>query len=94
MAATYGAMFWLIMAGHMSLAVAGTAVIAVRTGSASLGALVMNINQLHEESLYVRDHGRFLSEAAQRTILAGGDPVPEQVKAGRPRPSHLSLPRP
>ncbi|MCT9109066.1 ABC transporter ATP-binding protein/permease [Streptomyces mirabilis] len=80
MAATYGAMFWLIMDGHMSLAVAGTAVIAVRTGSASLGALVMNINQLHEESLYVRDHGRFLTQAAQRTIPAGGDAVPVRVK--------------
>lgn len=80
MAATYGAMFWLIMDGHMSLAVAGTAVIAVRTGSASLGGLVMNINQLHEESLYVRDHGRFLTQAAQRTIPAGGDAVPERVK--------------
>ncbi|MFC3572440.1 ABC transporter ATP-binding protein [Streptomyces yaanensis] len=80
MAATYGAMFWLIMTGHMSLAIAGTAVIAVRTGSASLGALVMNINQLHEESLYVRDHGRFLAQAAQRIIPEGGDPVPEQIK--------------
>ncbi|MGW1756401.1 ABC transporter ATP-binding protein [Streptomyces mirabilis] len=80
MAATYGAMFWLIMDGHMSLAIAGTAVIAVRTGSASLGALVMNINQLHEESLYVRDHGRFLTQAAQRTIPAGGDAVPARVK--------------
>ncbi|MEU5087701.1 ABC transporter ATP-binding protein [Streptomyces sp. NPDC021356] len=80
MAATYGAMFWLITAGHMSLAIAGTAVIAVRTGSASLGALVMNINQLHEESLYVRDHGRFLSQAAQRTLPTGGDPVPERIK--------------
>ncbi|MEU5093605.1 ABC transporter ATP-binding protein [Streptomyces sp. NPDC020996] len=79
-AATYGAMFWLITAGHMSLAIAGTAVIAVRTGSASLGALVMNINQLHEESLYVRDHGRFLVQAARRTIPEGGDPVPEQVR--------------
>ncbi|WP_405966012.1 ABC transporter ATP-binding protein/permease (plasmid) [Streptomyces sp. NBC_00723] len=79
-AATYGAMSWLIMSGRMSLAIAGTAVIAVRTGSASLGALVMNINQLHEESLYVRDHGRFLDQAAQRTIPEGGDPVPEQVK--------------
>ncbi|MGW1294346.1 ATP-binding cassette domain-containing protein [Streptomyces sp. NPDC002533] len=78
-AATYGAMFWLIAAGHMSLAVAGTAVIAVRTGSASLGSLVMNINQLHEESLYVRDHGRFLAEAVRRTIPTGGDPVPERV---------------
>ncbi|XES00008.1 ABC transporter ATP-binding protein [Streptomyces sp. S1D4-11] len=79
MAATYGAMFWLILAGHMSLAI-GTAVIAVRTGSASLGALVMNINQLHEESLYVRDHGRFLAQAAQRTIPEGGNPVPEEIK--------------
>ncbi|MFJ3498635.1 ATP-binding cassette domain-containing protein [Streptomyces sp. NPDC086091] len=79
MAATYGAMFWLIMDGHMSLAVAGTAVIAVRTGSASLGALVMNVNQLHEESLYVRDHGRFLDQARLRTLPAGGDPVPERV---------------
>ncbi|MET8829546.1 ABC transporter ATP-binding protein [Streptomyces sp. NPDC004610] len=80
MAVTYGAMLWLIMAGHMSLAVAGTAVIAVRTGSASLGALVMNVNQLHEESLYVRDHGRFLAQAAQRTVPVGGDPVPERIR--------------
>ncbi|MBW1597216.1 ABC transporter ATP-binding protein [Streptomyces sp. JJ38] len=80
MAATYGAMFWLITTGQMNLAIAGTAVIAVRTGSASLGALVMNINQLHEESLYVRDHGRCLAQAAQRTIPAGGAPVPERIK--------------
>ncbi|WP_432104176.1 ATP-binding cassette domain-containing protein [Streptomyces sp. bgisy091] len=79
MAATYGTMIWLIMAGHMSLAVAGTAVIAVRTGSASLGALVMNVNQLHEESLYVRDHGQFLVEAARRGIPRTGGPVPAQV---------------
>ncbi|MFK4066640.1 hypothetical protein [Streptomyces sp. NPDC029674] len=66
-------------AGHMSLAVAGTAVITGRTGSASLGPLVMNINQLHEESLYVRDHGRLLAdhgrllaEAGRRTLPAGG----------------------
>ncbi|GAA3143433.1 ABC transporter ATP-binding protein [Streptomyces rameus] len=79
LASTYGAMFWLITAGHMSLAIAGTAVIAVRTGSASLGGLVMNINQLHEESLYVRDHGRFLDQAARRVIPEGGDPVPERI---------------
>lgn len=80
MAATYGIMFWLILSGHMSLAVAGTAVIAVRTGSASLGALVMNLNQLHEESLYVRDHARFLDEATRRTIPGGGDPVPRRIR--------------
>ncbi|WSD11661.1 ABC transporter ATP-binding protein/permease [Streptomyces hirsutus] len=80
MAVTYGIMFWLIMGGHMSLAVAGTAVIAVRSGSASLGALVMNVNQLHKESLYVRDHSRFLDEATRRTIPSGGDPVPSRVR--------------
>ncbi|WP_329297510.1 ABC transporter ATP-binding protein/permease [Streptomyces sp. NBC_00659] len=80
MAATYGTMIWLVMNGHMSLAVAGTAVIAVRSGSASLGALVMNVNTLHEESLYVRDHGRFLTEAAERAIPTTGGPVPEHVK--------------
>uniref|UniRef100_UPI003D15F5CA ATP-binding cassette domain-containing protein n=1 Tax=Streptomyces hirsutus TaxID=35620 RepID=UPI003D15F5CA len=80
MAVTYGIVFWLIMGGHMSLAVAGTAVIAVRSGSASLGALVMNVNQLHEESLYVRDHSRFLDEATRRTIPSGGDPVPARVR--------------
>ncbi|GHH42817.1 ATP-binding cassette subfamily B protein [Streptomyces candidus] len=79
MAATYGVMFWLIMSGRMSLAVAGTAVIAVRSGSAGLGALVMNVNHLHEESLYVRDHGRFLVQAARRAIPEGGAPVPERV---------------
>ncbi|WP_041983138.1 ABC transporter ATP-binding protein [Streptomyces sp. AcH 505] len=80
MAATYGAMFWLTVSGHMSLAVAGTAVIAVRSGSASLGALVMQLNTLHEESLYVRDHSRFLAEAKRRTIPGGGDPVPLRVR--------------
>ncbi|MFE5401778.1 ABC transporter ATP-binding protein [Streptomyces sp. NPDC056580] len=78
-AATYTAMFLLITGGHMSLAVAGTAVIAVRSGSAGLGALVMNVNQLHEESLYVRDHSRFLGEAARRTVPSGGDPLPARV---------------
>ncbi|MEE4495103.1 ABC transporter ATP-binding protein [Streptomyces sp. BE230] len=80
MAATYGTMFWLITSGRMSLAVAGTAVIAVRSGSASLGALVMNVNQLHEESLYVRDHSRFLAQAAQRAIPLGGAAVPDRVE--------------
>ncbi|MET4927232.1 ABC transporter ATP-binding protein, partial [Streptomyces sp. PSRA5] len=71
---TYGAMAALIMSGRMELAVAGTAVIAVRSGSASLGALVMTTNSLHEESLYVRDMERFLEEAGNRSIPSGGLP--------------------
>ncbi|WP_434599766.1 ABC transporter ATP-binding protein [Streptomyces sp. A5-4] len=79
MVGTYAVMVWLVLAGHMSLAVAGTAVIAVRSGSASLGALVMNINQLHEESLYVQDHDRFLVEAARRAIPTGGKQLPAHI---------------
>ncbi|MBT2365904.1 ABC transporter ATP-binding protein [Streptomyces sp. ISL-10] len=78
-AGTYAVMGWLIVAGHMELAVAGTAVIAVRSGSASLGALVMNINTLHEESLYVQDHDRFLTEAAERAIPTTGALVPARM---------------
>ncbi len=79
MAGTYGVMLGLILSGHMGLAVAGTAVIAVRTGAASLGALVMNVNQLHEESLYVQDHDRFLVEAARRGIPTTGQDLPERL---------------
>ncbi|MFD8194536.1 ATP-binding cassette domain-containing protein [Streptomyces wuyuanensis] len=79
MVGTYAFMGWLIVAGHMELAVAGTAVIAVRSGSANLGALVMNVNQLHEEALYVNDHDRFLAEAAAYTIPEGGADVPGRV---------------
>ncbi|MFI5801693.1 ATP-binding cassette domain-containing protein [Streptomyces sp. NPDC051561] len=76
---TYGMLGWLIVAGHMELAVAGTAVVAVRSGAANLGVLVMNVNQLHEESLYVQDHERFLAEAARRAIPPGGDAPARQV---------------
>ncbi|MBT1186598.1 ABC transporter ATP-binding protein [Streptomyces sp. CJ_13] len=76
---TYAAMGALIAAGRMDLAVAGTAVIAVRAGSASLGALVATTNTLHEESLYVRDLERFVAEAGRRAIPRGGRPLPERT---------------
>ncbi|MFD9727407.1 ABC transporter ATP-binding protein [Streptomyces sp. NPDC059072] len=80
---TYGAMGALIVTGRMDLAVAGTAVIAVRTGSASLGALVATTNTLHEESLYVRDLERFVAEAGRRAIPTGGQALPERLSAVR-----------
>ncbi|MEV7525317.1 ABC transporter ATP-binding protein [Streptomyces sp. NPDC091371] len=80
---TYGAMAALIVTGRMDLAVAGTAVIAVRTGSASLGALVATTNTLHEESLYVRDLERFVEEAGRRAIPDGGLALPERLGAVR-----------
>lgn len=82
----------LIVSGRMDLAVAGTAVIAVRTGSASLGALVATTNTLHEESLYVRDLERFVAEAARRAIPSGGAPLPERLAAVRLRNVDFSYP--
>jgi len=78
--ATYATLGGLLLAGAMSLAVAGTAVIAVRTGSASLDSLVLEVNQLHEEALFVGDLERLYAEAAKRAIPAGGTALPEDPR--------------
>jgi ATP-binding cassette subfamily B protein len=78
--ATYATLGGLLLAGAMSLAVAGTAVIAVRTGSASLDSLVLEVNQLHEEALFVGDLERLYAEAAERAIPAGGTALPEDAR--------------
>lgn len=77
---TYATLGGLLLAGAMSLAVAGTAVIAVRTGSASLETLVLEINQLHEEALFVGDLERLYVEAAERAIPVGGAELPENPR--------------
>ncbi|MFF3815199.1 ABC transporter ATP-binding protein [Streptomyces bluensis] len=74
--ATYATLGGLLLAGAMALSVAGTAVVAIRTGSASLDALVLEVNSLHEEALFVGDMQRLYVEAAQRAIPVGGEPLP------------------
>ncbi|WP_260860074.1 ABC transporter ATP-binding protein [Streptomyces cupreus] len=78
--ATYATLGALLLAGAMALSVAGTAVIAIRTGSASLDSLVLEINQLHEEALFVGDLQRLYAEAAERAIPVGGEPLPEDPR--------------
>ncbi|MGW4225122.1 ABC transporter ATP-binding protein [Streptomyces bauhiniae] len=78
--ATYATLGALLLAGAMALSVAGTAVIAIRTGSASLETLVLEINQLHEEALFVGDLKRLYVEAAERAIPVGGEELPEEPK--------------
>ncbi|MFE9404215.1 ABC transporter ATP-binding protein [Streptomyces sp. NPDC006530] len=80
-ALTYAAVYGMITAGWMSLAVAGTAILAIRSGSASLGSLVMNLNQLNEEALYVRDHENFVTGAARRALPTGGAPLAPRLGA-------------
>ncbi|MBZ3903012.1 ABC transporter ATP-binding protein [Streptomyces scabiei] len=103
--ATYATLGGLLLGGAMALSVAGTAVIAIRTGSASLDTLVLEVNSLHEEALFVGDMQRLYVEAAKRAIPQGGTPLPEDPreirvenvtfaypgKAGRPALSDVTL---
>jgi ATP-binding cassette subfamily B protein len=78
--ATYATLGGLLLTGAMALSVAGTAVIAIRTGSSSLDSLVLEINALHEEALFVGDLQKLYVEAAERAIPVGGDPLPENPR--------------
>lgn len=78
--ATYATLGGLLLAGAMALSVAGTAVIAIRTGSSSLDSLVLEVNALHEEALFVGDLQRLYVEAAERAIPVGGAALPEDPR--------------
>ncbi|MFJ7207077.1 ATP-binding cassette domain-containing protein [Streptomyces sp. NPDC098789] len=82
---TYGALGLLLWNGAMDLAVAGTAVLAIRTGAASLDGLVSQITELHQESLFVADYERLCTEAEARAIPATGEalPPPEELREVR-----------
>ncbi|MEU8545806.1 ABC transporter ATP-binding protein [Streptomyces roseoverticillatus] len=78
--AVYGVLWLLLASGGMPLAVAGTAVIAVRAAGASLTALVTQTNRLYEEAMYLGDLERACTEAERHAIPAGGTPLPRGVK--------------
>ncbi|MFJ8011083.1 ABC transporter ATP-binding protein [Streptomyces sp. NPDC096339] len=80
---TYGALGALLWGGAMDLAVAGTAVLAIRTGAASLDTLVLQVTELHQESLFVADFERLCREAETRAIPTGGEPLPERLREVR-----------
>ncbi|MDI3344852.1 ABC transporter ATP-binding protein [Streptomyces sp. AJ-1] len=79
MVVTWVALGLLVVSGRVDLAVAGTAVVAIRTGSATLGALVVSLNNLTEESLYVADLENCVARAAERAIPVGGAALPAKV---------------
>lgn len=73
---TFVALGVLLRAGWIPLAVAGTAVIAVRSVTGALGRLVLATNRLFEQSLYVADYQRLLDDASSRAPAAGGRAAP------------------
>lgn len=78
---TYVSLGWLLWTGVMALSVAGTAVIAIRSGSANLDTLVSQVNSLHEESLFVGDLDQLAVAATNKAIPVGGSPLPARPGA-------------
>ncbi|MGW0122281.1 ABC transporter ATP-binding protein [Streptomyces sp. NPDC003327] len=74
--ASYGVLGLLLWHGQMGLAVAGTAVLAIRTGAASITDLVLRVTDVQEEALFVADLQKLCEEAIRRAIPVGGLDVP------------------
>ncbi|WP_344857051.1 ABC transporter ATP-binding protein [Planomonospora alba] len=79
-ALVYVALGVLLALGAVPLAVAGTAVLAIRSGQTYLANLMYATNRLYEEGLYFTDFLDFCAAAENR--LAGGrtEPVPESFR--------------
>ena len=62
----YVALGVLLAVGAVPLAVAGTAVLAIRSGQTSLANLMYAVNRLYEEGLYFTDFLDFCADAERR----------------------------
>lgn len=74
--ATIALLVVLLQAGWVPLAVAGTALIAIRSASAALGRLVLAANLVFEQGLYVADYEAFRADATHRTRPSTGRVAP------------------
>jgi ATP-binding cassette subfamily B protein/ATP-binding cassette subfamily C protein len=63
----FGALMALLNAGALPLAVAGTAVLAIRSGESSLYRVLSSINKCYESGLYFSDFLDFCAEADRRS---------------------------
>jgi ATP-binding cassette, subfamily B, bacterial len=66
----------LLSAGLVPLAVAGTAVLAIRSAQASLANLLYAVNQCYEEGLYFSDYLSFCADASSRIPRPSARPAP------------------
>ena len=66
----------LLSAGLVPLAVAGTAVLAIRSAQASLANLLYAVNQCYEEGLYFSDYLAFCADARSRIPGPSARPAP------------------
>ncbi|QKW37470.1 ABC transporter ATP-binding protein [Actinomadura sp. NAK00032] len=80
----YVALGFMLWKGAVPLAVAGTAVLAIRTGQSSLANLVFAVNRCYEEGLYFGDYVAFCAAAEQR--------IPHRALAPAPAAERRRLP--
>ena len=73
----YVALGLLLATGAVPLAVAGTAVLAIRTAQASLSNLLFAVNQCYEDGLYFTDYLTFCADAERRVRPGGTAPAPQ-----------------
>jgi len=75
-AAVYVALGILLAVGAVPLAVAGTAVLAIRSAQGYLSTLLYAVNRCYEEGLYLSDYLAFCADAAGRIPVGGTRPAP------------------
>ncbi|GAA3608113.1 ABC transporter ATP-binding protein [Nonomuraea rosea] len=76
-AVVYAALGALLLLGAIPLAVAGTAVLAIRSSQSSLSSLMYTTNSLYEQGLYFTDFLQFCADAERRLIPPRPLPAPE-----------------
>ncbi|MFJ3229336.1 ABC transporter ATP-binding protein [Streptomyces sp. NPDC086783] len=79
--ATYLVLAFLLTHHFMALAVAGTAVFGIRSGAASMTALVTRTNGLYREALYIADLRQLAVEGDRLAIPSGGTEVDASPKS-------------
>jgi ATP-binding cassette, subfamily B, bacterial len=72
----YVVLGWLLYIEAMPLALAGAAVIAMRTASTALNNMIYGVNQLYEDSFYVDLYHKLLGDARGRHRPAAGAVAP------------------
>ncbi|GAB7036105.1 ABC transporter ATP-binding protein [Streptomyces sp. NPDC021749] len=81
LAATWATLGWLAATGRMDLAVAATAVVAVRTSTGALTSLVMAAARMFRTSLYLEDWQSFLRRAKALRATRGSACIPARAPA-------------
>ncbi|WP_414167219.1 ABC transporter ATP-binding protein [Streptoverticillium reticulum] len=88
----WGTLAWLTVGGVMSLALAATAVLAVRTALGNLRELVHYAATLFESSLYLGDWKEFVENGKALVPARGSAPVPASPQTIRLERASFSYP--